>query len=52
MTPELGHFALILALFVALAQELSCAGITADEPLYTAVRADFPLIMLLRDWAG
>jgi predicted nucleic acid-binding protein len=38
------------ALFVALAQELGVAGVTADEPLYHAVSADFPRIVLLRNW--
>ena len=38
------------ALFVALVQDLSLSGITADEPLYNAVRGDFPQIVLLRDW--
>lgn len=38
------------ALFVALAQDLGAKGVTADEPLFGAVRADFPQIVLLRDW--
>jgi predicted nucleic acid-binding protein len=38
------------ALFVALVQDLSWPGVTADEPLYRAVHADFPQIILLRDW--
>jgi predicted nucleic acid-binding protein len=38
------------ALFVALAQELDLPGVTADEPLYRAVHADFPRIVLLRNW--
>ncbi|MCI0360481.1 MAG: type II toxin-antitoxin system VapC family toxin [Planctomycetaceae bacterium] len=38
------------ALFVALAQDLSLPGVTADEPLYNVVRADFPQIRLLRNW--
>ena len=38
------------ALFVALCQDLGLPGITADEPLYHAVHADFPQIVLLRDW--
>jgi predicted nucleic acid-binding protein len=38
------------ALFVALAQDLGLTGVTADEPLYNAVHAAFPRIMLLRDW--
>lgn len=38
------------ALFVALTQHLQLPGITADEPLWQAVKADFPQIMLLRDW--
>lgn len=37
------------ALFVALAKDMGLRGVTADEPLYNAVRADFPLIVLLRD---
>jgi predicted nucleic acid-binding protein len=39
------------ALFVALARELGLRGVTADEPLWRAVHADFPNIVLLRDWA-
>lgn len=38
------------ALFVALAQDLDLPGVTADEPLYHAVHADFRRIVLLRDW--
>ena len=38
------------ALFVALVQNLGVKGVTADEPLYNATHADFPQIMLLRDW--
>ena len=38
------------ALFVALVQELQLPGVTADEPLWRAVHADFPNIVLLRDW--
>ena len=38
------------ALFVALSEKLDLLGITADEPLYNAVRLDFPQIVLLRDW--
>ncbi len=38
------------ALFVALAQDLGLPGVTADEPLYRAVSADFPQIVLLRNW--
>jgi predicted nucleic acid-binding protein len=38
------------ALFVALARDLQSRGVTADEPLYRAVHADFPEIILLRDW--
>ena len=37
------------ALIVALAQDKGLRGVTADEPLQTAVRADFPQIVLLRD---
>jgi predicted nucleic acid-binding protein len=38
------------ALFVALVQDLGLPGVTADEPLHAAVHADFPQIILLRDW--
>lgn len=38
------------ALFVALCQDLDLSGITADEPLYHAIHADFPRIILLRNW--
>jgi predicted nucleic acid-binding protein len=38
------------ALFVAICQDLGLPGVTADEPLYHAVHADFPRIILLRDW--
>ncbi len=38
------------ALFVALAQDLGLSGVTADEPLCNAIHADFPQIVLLRDW--
>jgi predicted nucleic acid-binding protein len=38
------------AMFVALAQDLGLVGVTADEPLYRAVHADFPQIVLLRNW--
>lgn len=38
------------ALFVALAQDLGVTGITADEPLYNTTHADFPQIVLLRNW--
>lgn len=38
------------ALFVALCQDLGLRGVTADEPLYAAVHADFPQIVLLRNW--
>ena len=37
------------ALFVALAQEKALRAVTADEPLHTAVRVDFPQVVLLRD---
>jgi len=40
--------ALYDALFVALANDLKLTGVTADEPLYRAVSADFPNIVLLR----
>ncbi|MBI2803850.1 MAG: type II toxin-antitoxin system VapC family toxin [Planctomycetes bacterium] len=39
------------ALFVALAQDLGVRGVTADEPLYNTTHADFPQIVLLRDWS-
>ncbi len=35
------------ALFVALCKDRGLQGITASEPLYTAIHADFPQIMLL-----
>lgn len=38
------------ALFVALVQDFGIRGVTADEPLYNATHADFPQIVLLRDW--
>jgi predicted nucleic acid-binding protein len=38
------------ALFVALAHDLNLTGVTADEPLYNVTHADFPEIILLRDW--
>jgi predicted nucleic acid-binding protein len=38
------------ALFVALSQDLGLPGVTADEPLWSAVHADFPQIILLRNW--
>jgi predicted nucleic acid-binding protein len=38
------------ALFVALARHLGLKGVTADEPLFNVLRADFPEIVLLRDW--
>jgi predicted nucleic acid-binding protein len=38
------------ALFVALVQDLGLKGVTADEPLYQAVHADYPQIVLLRNW--
>jgi predicted nucleic acid-binding protein len=38
------------ALFVALCDDLGLPGVTADEPLWRAVHADFPNIVLLRDW--
>jgi predicted nucleic acid-binding protein len=37
------------ALFVALAEQLALAGVTADERLFNAVQADFPRIGLLRN---
>jgi predicted nucleic acid-binding protein len=44
------HCAVYDALFVALAQDLGLSGVTADEPLYNAVHADHPNIILLRNW--
>jgi len=38
------------ALFVALAQDLNIKAVTADEPLYQTTHADFPQIVLLRNW--
>jgi predicted nucleic acid-binding protein len=38
------------ALFVALVQDLGVQGVTADEPLYNTTHADFPQVVLLRDW--
>jgi predicted nucleic acid-binding protein len=38
------------AAFVALARHLGLKGVTADQPLYNAVHADFPEIILLRNW--
>jgi predicted nucleic acid-binding protein len=38
------------ALFVALTVDLGVTGVTADEPLVKAVRADHPQIQLLRSW--
>lgn len=38
------------ALFVAMAHDSHLPGVTADEPLWRAVHADFPNIVLLRDW--
>jgi predicted nucleic acid-binding protein len=37
------------ALFVALAEQLGLPAITADEPLFNALHAGFPRIVLLRD---
>jgi predicted nucleic acid-binding protein len=37
------------ALFVALAQDLGLPGVTADEPLYNVVHADFLQVILLRN---
>jgi predicted nucleic acid-binding protein len=39
------------ALFVALTNDLSVKGVTADEPLYNTTDADFPQVVLLRDWS-
>jgi predicted nucleic acid-binding protein len=38
------------ATFVALARHLKLKGVTSDEPLFDAVHADFPEIVLLRNW--
>jgi len=38
------------ALFVALAHDLGLTGVTADEPLHTAVHVDYPNIVMLRNW--
>ena len=38
------------ALFAALCQDLGLQGVTADEPLYNAIHADIPQIILLRNW--
>ena len=38
------------ALFVALSSNLQLTGVTADEPLYNVIRADYPQILLLRNW--
>lgn len=32
----------------AICEDLAWPGVTADEPMYTAVHADFPGIILLR----
>jgi predicted nucleic acid-binding protein len=37
-------------LFVAVSNAAQTDGLTADEPLVNAVKADFPRIRLLRDW--
>jgi predicted nucleic acid-binding protein len=44
------HRAVYDALFVALSQDLGLPGVTADEPLYHAIHADYPQIVLLRNW--
>ena len=44
------HCAVYDALFVALCQDLRLQGVTADVPLYNAIHADFPQIILLRNW--
>lgn len=36
------------AVFVATARRLGLKGVTSDEPLYNAVRQDFPEILLLK----
>ena len=38
------------AIFVALTIDLSQSGVTTDEPLVNAVKADYPQIHLLRNW--
>jgi predicted nucleic acid-binding protein len=38
-------------LFIALCRDLELQGVKADEPLYNAVHADFPKIILLRNWS-
>jgi predicted nucleic acid-binding protein len=38
------------ALFVALTDDMRATAVTADEPLYNRVKADFPQIKLLRNW--
>jgi predicted nucleic acid-binding protein len=38
------------SLFLVLARSLGVRGVTADEPLYNTTHADFPEIILLRDW--
>jgi predicted nucleic acid-binding protein len=44
------HRAVYDALFVAVARHLGLQGVTSDEPLYNAVHADFPEIILIRNW--
>jgi len=44
------HRAVYDALFVALCQDIGLQGVTADEPLYNAIHADFSQIILLRNW--
>ena len=39
------------SLFIALRQQMGLPGVTADEPLHRTVHADFPQILLLRDWS-
>ena len=38
------------ALFVAVTADLRAEGLTADEPLWSVVRKDFPSVKLLRDY--
>lgn len=38
------------ALFVSLAQDMNLRGVTADEPLVNSLGADFPQVVLLRNW--
>jgi predicted nucleic acid-binding protein len=44
------HRSVYDATFVALARHVGIKGVTSDEPLFQAVHADFPEIVLLRNW--